>query len=337
MIWKKYPDMGRHEQLPNNGWELIGRDIYWTIKRDGQNVSFYCTKSKNERMVVIASRNHEVAGEDIQTKVKAIPDYKKYVDMLLDHPDWIIYTEHMKEGKTSTQIEPPVEEPFLILLDIWDRREERFLTYDDLTIIARHYDVQLAHLWDIGRPLLTIIARHYDVQLAHLWDIGRPLNIGGLQKEIDELLKFCKENAFEGVVGKVYDRRQIFFKEKIDLPEIRSKKRRKKEEGPKLPPLPQEKIDKCLDRARLECERNGEEINEKTFMPRFARHIQAECREHSYQAPKKLFKYYLAWLRLRGDRRCSICGEKMDKNASYEIRNGVFVCSNCFYKRMKEE
>jgi len=280
MMWKKYPDMGRHEQLPNNGWELIGRKIYWTIKRDGQNVSFYCTKSKNERLVVIASRHHEVAGEDIQTKVKAIPDYKKYVDILRDYPDWIIYTEHMKKGFGPTKIEPPVEEPFLILLDIWDRREERFLTYDDLTIIAGHYDVHLAHL------------------LA----ISTPENVNELEAGIDKYLKFCKENAFEGVVGKVYDGRQIFFKEKIDLPEIRSKKKqKKKEEGPKLPPLPQEKIDTCLDRARLECERNGEEINEKTFMPRFARHIQAECREHSYQAPKKLFKYYLAWLRLQAN------------------------------------
>ena len=35
MSFKKYYDMGRIEQLPNSGRELIGKELFVTVKRDG--------------------------------------------------------------------------------------------------------------------------------------------------------------------------------------------------------------------------------------------------------------------------------------------------------------
>ena len=41
MIWRKYSDLEPIRRLPEDGRELLGRQIFYTEKRDGENVSIW--------------------------------------------------------------------------------------------------------------------------------------------------------------------------------------------------------------------------------------------------------------------------------------------------------
>ena len=273
MAWKRYPHIVRHEKLPRGGRELIDREIFWSVKRDGKNVSFHLTEENGKPHVIISSRQHQLASEDIQRDVKAVSDYHKYRMIVIDHPSWVVYTEYIPEGYGPTKIEPYNETPSLILLDIWDWDEYRFLGYNALKKVSKEYNVELVEF------LFTDIYESMDE----------------LKEGIEWLISMCKERDLEGVVGKVYydSKYQTFFKEKTVLPKLPKKKEKK----PSLPILPDDKVLTCLDRAKRECDEKGYRYIADLFMPIFSNYIEAECREHDYDTPPKLYYRYLDYIR----------------------------------------
>ena len=268
-MWNKYTDLERHNQLRNEGRELLGEHIIYTVKRDGENVSLWLN---DEKETVISSHRQETADSNIQSRMKATPEYDKVVELLNDvyNCDVVVYGELLKTV-SPTRIEPRRKHTHWILFDVWDCVNERYLPYNLVYQLAYHYKI----------PVVEIVDEHQPMSMTELTD------------KIDEVKKWCKRHRREGVVGKVHNSKdgiQIFFKEKIDLPK-RKKLDRENQNQSHYPPMPEEKILRALLHAFNEV---GEEDwrKVKIAMPVVARHISTEAREHNYNVPKNIFSYY---------------------------------------------
>lgn len=264
-MWRKYHDLEPMRRLRNEGRELLGNKILFTVKRDGENVSLWLDGDKNIR---ISSRNQEDADSSIQSRMKATPEYEKIVEMLNDEyqGNIIVYGELLKEV-SPTRIEPRRKYTHWIMFDVYDTDSERYMPYN--------WVYQLGH--------------HYKIPVVEIVDEFVPMKMTDLGEKIEECLKWCRRHHREGVVGKNYHY-QIFFKEKIDLP--KRKKIKRPTQRPQYPPMPKEKIIRALQHAYDEV---GEENwkDKAITMPVFARHIATEAEEHNYDRPKNIYSYYV--------------------------------------------
>lgn len=267
--YTKYPHFGRIDQLKNEGRELLGKDICWTVKRDGQNIVFWHDGTE----VRFGSRNMEVPDQSIISKVTKTPEYSKVVALLEAEPQLVVYCEHMQSGRGPCKIEMPRKKESLILLDILNSKGV-FFSYNLLHQYAHKHKLPVAEMIEQSTPMT----------LKELFDVR------------DQLLIWCKKHKKEGVVGKVYyQHEQIFFKEKIDLPKKPLKKTRSTSK-PSLPTMPEEKIWNAISQAEEECKRNGEAWNDPKYaMPRVARHLATQAREHCYATPTNMFSWYTAY------------------------------------------
>jgi len=268
-MWHKYTDLERHNQLRNEGRELLGEHIIYTVKRDGENVSLWLNEEKE---VIISSRRLEAASGDIQSRMRATPEYKKVVDLLNDEyqGNIVVYGELLKVV-SPTRIEPRRKHIHWVIFDVWDCDNERYMPYNWVHQLAYHYKI----------PIVPIVDEHQPMSMTELTD------------KITEMKVWAKRHRREGVVGKVHNSKegkQIFFKEKIDLPK-RKKLDRQNHNQSHLPPMPEEKILRALLHAFNEV---GEEDwrKVKIAMPVVARHLSTEAREHNYNIPSGMFNYY---------------------------------------------
>lgn len=268
-MWNKYTDLERHQQLRNEGRELLGEHIIYTVKRDGENVALWLDENKEVR---ISSRRQEEADSNIQSRMKSTPEYERVCDLLKDEyqGNIILYGELLKTV-SPTRIEPRRKHIHWILFDVWDCSAERYMPYN--------WVYQLAY--------------HYKIPIVELLDEHQPMSMTELTDKIEELKKWCKRHRREGVVGKVHNSKdgiQIYFKEKIDLPK-RKKLDRQDQNQSHYPPMPEDKIFRALQHAYYEV--GGDDWrNVKIAMPVVARHISTEAREHNYNIPKNIFSYY---------------------------------------------
>ena len=268
-MWNKYTNLERHNQLRNEGRELLGEHIIYTVKRDGENVSLWLNENKE---VIISSHRQETADSNIQSRMKATPEYDRVVELLNDEysGNIVVYGELLKTV-SPTRIEPRRKHLHWILFDVWDCVDERYLPYNLVYQLAYHYRI----------PVVEIVDEHQPMSMTELTD------------KIDEMKKWCRRHRREGVVGKVHNSKegvQIFFKEKIDLPK-RKKLDKENQNQSHYPPMPEEKILRALLHAFNEVgEENWRKV--KIAMPVVARHVSTEAREHNYNVPKNIFSYY---------------------------------------------
>jgi len=271
-MYKKYDHMGRIEQLRYSGREFIGKKILFTVKRDGQNVPIYVEDNE----VKIGSRNLDTADGGITAGVKATKEFGKYIEILKESPHWIMYAELMSGGRGPTSIEMPKKGHSLILFDIYDTKQERYLSYNFVSQQAHKYKIPIVELYT-----------EFDCEsLDELYD------------ERDKALEWCKIHHREGVVIKdYYSEEQIKVKEKIDLPKPK-KTNRKVDPKSQLPPMPLEKIRSAVEQAMADVKRNGGDIkNPKDAMPTIVIYINTEAREHCYNPPAGIFQYYQDYLK----------------------------------------
>lgn len=283
--WKKYSDFGRIVQLRNEGRELLGEMIFWTVKRDGQNVLFSKSESNENRLssheVIDAEKPHMKGDKLIQpdkgfiNRVKNSIEYDKAIQLLEDEPKHLYYYENVPEGKGPTKIEPNHKYSRLILIDIFDPKSERYMSYNYCHQVSVHYRI----------PIVPLI------------DVNSFTNMDDLFAYRDSLLSWCKRHRREGVVGKTYyTTPQYFFKEKIDLPE-KSRDKVVSNDILQLPMMPQDKLIHAIEQAKEQVERNGGTFTSpKDAMPVVALHVATQAREHCYSTPKNLFSYYQAYL-----------------------------------------
>ena len=135
-MWKKYKDLEPMRKLRNEGRELLGERIIYTVKRDGENVSLWLDENKEVR---ISSRRLETADDDIQSRMKATPEYPKIVDMLTDEYQGkiIVYGELLK-ATSPTRIERRRKHIHWIMFDVWDCDAERYMPYNWVYQLAYH-------------------------------------------------------------------------------------------------------------------------------------------------------------------------------------------------------
>lgn len=276
MSFKTYYDMGRIDQLRNSGRELIGKELHITVKRDGENCCIY--RNPNSTMVHISSHHQAIADDNIRSVVKATEEYPKILEILEENENYLVYVEHMRKGRGPVKIEMAKTHGFLVLVDIYDLKQERYMSYN--------YVYQQAH--------------KYKIPIVDLLEIVQPQSIEELSEIRDKWLSWCKTHHREGVVIKQYKGEfQIFAKEKIDLPE---KKLKVRDNRPQLPAMPEEKIKSGVEQGIAEVLRKGiDPKNPKESMPIIARYVSTEAREHNYTSPKNIYKYYLEHLRDVGE------------------------------------
>ena len=301
MIWKHYPDIDPKSRLYGGEDQLIGKSIVFTVKRDGSNISFWYDEKnadswenylekigvKKEVLslldsnVHISSHNQEnLDNPKVYEHIVNTNDYNNILKLIysLKGKDYIFYFELMQPGKTPTQIEEPIKEPELIMLDILDTKANKFLDYTALQ--TYHFD--------------------YNIPVVSLLETVLPKSKEELNSHIEELMNWCKSAKREGVVGKIYynpNGPQIFFKEKITIP--KPKKEHKKEENtfPEMDEHTKERaIEHTIDEITKIAESKGKTVEEiwedkKITMPILAKHIRLEAREHDFKEPNAYSLY----------------------------------------------
>jgi len=267
-MWKKYPDLEPIRRLRYEGRELLGREIYFTEKRDGENVSLWLDNHLEPR---ISSRNLATASKDIQERMKSTPEYERAIELLFDEREYgnnaILYGELLKHV-SPTRIEPKRKHIHWILFDIYDVGAGRFRSY----------------------PYISMQGKHFRIPVVRTVDVVAPSSMEELEMAVENCLKWCRRHHREGVVGKTYTGDQVFFKEKIDLPKL--PKLPKKRRAPQYPPMPEERILRALQHAFDEV---GEENwgNKAIAMPVVAKHVSIEATEHLYSRPKNIYWWYV--------------------------------------------
>ena len=285
LTWRSYGRLERLRSLPNEGRELLGVKITFTEKRDGENISVFLKEAVEQPSVQISSHNLEDASSDIKARLLQTPEWMK-IDTLLRtestqyEKHYILFGELIKVGASPTRIEPAHKRPHWILFDAWDG--SRFLNYSQLYQLGYHYKI----------PIVKALS------------IGVFLSLEDLHAEIKKQLLWCRRHHREGIVGKTYGGNQIFFKEKIDLPEI-PRNIRPVQVNPVYPPMPQERVLRALQHALDEMidakglstiEYAAVEAGWKdkaVVMPLIVKHLNVEAREHNFAMPKRPFEIYL--------------------------------------------
>ena len=279
----KYQHISILESLKPTPRILLGQYLFWTEKKDGECISLWINKSNH---IQVSSKNQENAHEDIKHKVTVLckEDYDKCVELLEENPQFVLFVEECKKGRSVTGAEV-YNRHTLFLFDIYDRNAEKFLNY---TAVYQH-------------------AYHYKIPVVGLYAKTRHRTMKDLLKFANHALEYCKEEAhIEGIVIKAYEipegfekweafkRGLIQAKIKLDIPEP---KKRKIAKGEVIyPPIPENEILGAINKAHQELGDTDIQDVSKA-MPLIAQYVKEECKKHLYSTPiKKLFFYYKNYL-----------------------------------------
>lgn len=272
MTFIKYLDLEPIKRLRNEGRELLGKPIYLTEKRDGSNIPVWLNK---QGLPVISSHNRGVPDKSLYAQMKATPEYKKIVDLLLDErnqwhrPNLIAYGELLLKI-SPTRLEPRRKYQHWILFDIYDKDKGRFDDY--------------VKVYQLGF--------HFNIPVVRAFDKFIPPDINDLNYHIAYGLKWCATHKREGLVGKCYGgSEEIFFKEKRDIP-VLPKIPHKGEVKPQYPEMPSERIERALQHSIDQVGVDNWE-NKSQALPMLARQLETEGREHCFNMPRNVYQIYL--------------------------------------------
>ncbi len=273
MPFIKYPDL---ESLRRVEYKelLIGREMVVTVKRDGSNVSNYTDNG----VPCIGSHHQARAPEDIEKRMKASQDYAGIVGLLKDYPGVNAFGE-LLSGRGPTKIELEVKTvPEWHLFDIIDGNTYHWFDYDKLTSLSSAYKIRL-------------------VQCLRRFT---PNSIDEIEAMLSEMMTWCNENHYEGVVCKTYgDPKTVMFKQRvvIDVSKVPIKDN---PAGPALPMMDMERITRSLQHAYDEViAAHGKSgwLDTKIAMPVIAKHLHLEAAEHRVAIPHDMFRLYNDTLR----------------------------------------
>ena len=265
----QYPHISNLLTLHPTPRILLGKRLSWTEKRDGSCLAIW----KSEESFFVGSRNQEQASEDLVSLAHRTEEFAKVLLMLEDNPDFVIYVEACRKGRSVTGAEL-YEKDFLICFDIYDKQQESFLTYTNTYQMCFHRQMPVVKLW--------AETRHTSMK--------------DLMKHKNYALKYCDTMKLEGMVIKAHSQKfgYIQAKVKLDIPQPIIRKISKGE--PILPSIPEADILGAIDKVWQEL--GTDEIrNIKITMPKIAIEVGKECKKHLYSKAKgSLFKYYQQYL-----------------------------------------
>lgn len=253
---------------------LLGQRLFWTEKEDGSCMTLWMKKDKPK----ISSRNQEDSAQDLKSLVERTPEYPKFVALLEEHPQFHLYIEACKRGRSITGIKV-YERDICFLFDILDTGSGKFLPYIN---VHQH-------------------AFHHNIPVVGLWAETRHRSMKDLLKYKNYALKYCEAMKFEGVVIKAYriperfrnwhgfDKGMIQAKVKLDIPEPKKRKISKGE--PILPRMPENEVMGAIDKVWQELGDN-KFLEPKTAMPLIAQEVKKAMIEHFFSKPEYKFYFY---------------------------------------------
>jgi hypothetical protein len=270
MGWEyKYPHIPLILSMRPTPRVLLGKYLYWTIKEDGECCALWIKDDSPN----ISSRNLDIALQDIQHRCRECEDFPKMLELLEEHPQFVIYFEECKEGRSVTGVKV-YPRTMLVVFDIYDRSAEKFLPY-----VAVHQ-----HCF------------HHKIPVVKLYAKTRHRSMKDLLKFKNHVLEHCHAIKEEGMVVKTYSKEfgYVQAKVKIDTPEPERKKIQRGE--PIFPPIPDNEIFGAINKAHQEL--GDDKIRDvKLAMPMVAKFVKEECKKHLYSSPKgKLFNYWKEYL-----------------------------------------
>jgi hypothetical protein len=276
--FKRYPHIPLLISMKPSPRILLGQKLFWTYKRDGSCIALWLDKKSKIR---ISSRNLETASIDLQTLVKKCEDYPKIIELLKENPQFIIYVEACRKGRSVTGIEN-YERNILYVFDIYDKNSAKFLPYVN---VHQH-------------------AYHHNIPCVKLFAETRHRSMKDLLKFKNHVLEYCDAVKIEGMVIKAYKVPERFAewdefnggliqaKVKLDVPEP---EKRKIARGEAIyPPMPDNEVYGAISKVEADSGLTGQS---KDDMPKIAQYVSEACKQHLFANPKKkLYQYYQDYL-----------------------------------------
>lgn len=271
----KYPDFTGIEGYIKNkvitiDKKLFDEPIYWQVKVDGMNVGCYLDESGE---LQIRSREQPKIAEGMKQRFMQLPCAENIMlilqDMKIDYPDdyVVLFGEFMIKGKSPTRIEFHDTDTFKAF-DLYCgylKRDPPMVKWETFETLCNRY----------GIPMVDLVEKTTVYTLDDLFAVR------------DKLLAKCKENRWEGVVGKVWVTNEFgsfvnIVKEKIFIAPIPNPKNPENE----LPDLPDSEITGAIEKVLVN---NGEEKfqDSKFAMPEIARMVDEQCKKHGCKKPGK--------------------------------------------------
>ncbi len=256
--------------------KLFGNPIYWEKKEDGMNVG--CYLDENKEMQIRTSEQEHIS-EDMRERFLKLP-YAQNIKNVLETiesetPDKhvIIFGEYILRGKSPKRIGYNGEDSFKAF-DIYIEglcTEHPFLKWDSFSNIC-------------------------DVNSIPRVDLIEITTVNSLEELLtvrERLFTLCKENRWEGVVGKVWVTNEFgTFVNLVKEKPIISKIPNPKNPDNDLPELPDSEITGAIEKVL--CNHGLEFFeNAKLAMPQIAIMVKEQCEKHGCKKPgERVYSLY---------------------------------------------
>lgn len=212
----------------------------------------------------VFSRNQKAAKAFVESfeRAEKASNVKKAVE---DLPMFTFFLELLQKGKSPTRVELH-EVDSIVLFDIWDNQEEKWLDRGQKELLCLNYDI----------PIVEKYASFvYDEKTFHALEV--------------EFLAKAKAESREGVVFK-NESEHVYFKSKWERPRL---VKIPKPTDPR-PQIPESEIFGAVSKAEADL---GEDfLKKEKAMPLIAQYVREECKKHGFSGMGNLFHYYCAYL-----------------------------------------
>jgi len=276
----KYPHFSYIKNLLPRPEILLGREIYWTEKRDGSCLGLGLTADGEWLM---RSRKRDDAANDMKA---AFLDsgWKENVGDLIEHErdfgrEYIVFGELLQTGTSPARFETHDKNDFVVF-DLMSAASGEFLPYPKVYQAC----------YQSGVPVVELYSKSQHFSMENLMDFR------------DKMLERCKDMGREGVVAKTWDlvdnlkavghnENYIYVKEKLDSiqPDLVTD-RDIVGSRPILPPLPESEIYTAIVSIKEDL---GEDFNNpKIAMPLIVKAVNEESKKHCCDYVRNIFKYY---------------------------------------------
>jgi hypothetical protein len=273
--WIRYPHIDLLTSNSKLRRMLLGKQLYWTIKEDGENVTIWKKKRPHRAGfdIVVSSHNQEQAAPDMQARVKSFPEYITILGLIHDNPTYRVIVEECRKGTSITRIKK-YEKDTLIVVDIFDTTIMNFLPY---TVVYQ-------------------TCYHYGLPTVKLYGITRHKTMKDLLKYKNHILETCEAIKEEGMVVKTFTKDGEYLQSKVKLDTPEPKERVIHEGQVQLPPIPDNEIMGAISHVEGDFGLTGKP---KDDMPRIAKAVAEECKKHLYSSRPNLFKFYQEYMENR--------------------------------------
>lgn len=255
--------------------KLFGDPIYWQVKEDGENTGVYLDENGE---LQVRTRNVTKVPDNIRQRFLDLP-YSGNIKRLLKDmetntlgADVVVFGEFMVKGKSPKRIAVRDENSFVVF-DIWvsnTGRNPPFLECETVKQLCTEYNIPVI------QPVEKITVNSLEELLAVR----------------DRLLEKCKENHWEGVVGKVWKTTDHgcfvnMVKEKIDIPKVKQNPKH----GDELPELPETEISGAIEKVFFAI--GQEEFSKSEIaMPQISKLVKEQCKKHNCRSPGNVYNLY---------------------------------------------